>query len=263
MINNSANTSQAITRKPVVLMTMGAQERNGHDYQVMTNKYIKPLVEIADCVPLLVPTCFGTEDLLQYLAIADGVYLTGAGTNIDPSHYGQENLTPEKTQDIGRDQFDLPLIRLTLEMGLPFFGVCRGMQELNIALGGSIHQKLYTLPGMNDHRENSAAEVEDQYAPAHRVRLVSGTWYAALMKQDSIPVNSLHGQGLDRLGNGVQPLAHSEDGLVEAVHLPEQPQFTLGVQWHPEWKAASNPHSTLMFRAFGDACRRRALQGRN
>ena len=124
---NSAKTSTA-KRKPVVLMSMGAQERKGHDYQVMTHKYITPLVEIAGCVPVLVPTCCGTDDLEQYLDMADGVYLTGAGSNIDPTLYGQENLTPEKGQDRDRDLFDLPLIKAAIARGLPVFGICRGMR---------------------------------------------------------------------------------------------------------------------------------------
>lgn len=149
-------------RKPVVLMSMGAQERKGHDYQVMTHKYIQPLVEFSGCVPVLVPTCCGIEDLEQYLDMADGVYLTGAGSNIDPALYGQENETPNKGQDRDRDLFDLPLIRAAIARGLPIFGICRGMQEINVALGGDIYQKVYAEPGFNDHRENPDDPVEVQ-----------------------------------------------------------------------------------------------------
>jgi putative glutamine amidotransferase len=239
-------------------MSMGAQERKGHDYQVMTKKYLSPLVEFSQCVPLLAPTCFGTDDLMQYLSMVDGVYLTGAGTNIDPGLYGQPNLTPEKDMDAQRDLFDLPLIHAALELGLPFFGVCRGMQELNIALGGDLHQKVYATPGLNDHREDGRQEVAQQYADVHSVRLVPQTWFAELMEQPEIAVNSLHGQGINTLGKGLQPLAHAQDGLIEAVHLPELSQFTLGVQWHPEWQAAQNRYSVRMFQAFGQACRRYA-----
>lgn len=248
------------TRKPVVLMSMGAQERGGHEYQVMTKKYMRPLVEHAACVPVLAPTCFGIDDIRLYLSMVDGIYLTGAGSNIDPSLYGQENLTPEKTQDQDRDRFDLPLIHAALEMGLPLFGICRGMQELNVALGGDMHQKLYVIPGMNEHREDYNASVAQQYADVHKVRMVPGTWFAKLMQQDEIAVNSLHGQGIKTLGQGLQALAHAEDGLIEAVHLPAREQFTLGVQWHPEWQAAQNPYSIRMFAAFGDACRQRVAQ---
>ena len=260
--NNTGNTPNS-ARKPVVLMSMGAQERKGHDYQVMTKKYMTPLVELAGCVPLLAPTCFGTDDLEQYLSLVDGVYLTGAGSNIDPAHYGQENLTPDKAQDQDRDNFDLPLIRAALAMGLPLFGICRGMQELNVALGGDMHQKLYAVDGINDHREDTSTPVAEQYADIHPVRLVPNSWLAELMGQEEIPVNSLHGQGIKTLGKGLQPLAHAEDGLIEAIHLPAAPQFTLGVQWHPEWQAAQNPHSVRMFQAFGEACRARAAQAKN
>lgn len=247
-------------RKPVVLMSMGTLQRKGHDYQVMTKKYLAPLVEFSGCLPLLAPTCLGPASLQQYLSMVDGVYLTGAGTNIDPRLYGQENLAPEKDLDPDRDRFDLPLIHAALGMGLPFFGVCRGMQELNVALGGDLHQKVYAIPGFNDHRENSSAELAQQYADSHAARLVPNTWFAALMGQPEIAVNSLHGQGIKTLGRGLAPLAHAQDGLIEAVHLPELSQFTLGVQWHPEWQAELNPFSVRIYQAFGEACRHYAAQ---
>lgn len=254
--NSAKNTSAK--RKPVVLMSMGAQERKGHDYQVMTHKYIKPLVEIAGCVPVLVPTCCGIEDLEQYLDMADGVYLTGAGSNIDPTLYGQENLTPEKSQDRDRDLFDLPLIKAAIARGLPLFGICRGMQEINVALGGDMYQKLYAEPGFNDHRENGDDPVEVQYAEAHKVRLQANSWLARLMQSEEIGVNSLHGQGVKTLGKGLEPLARAEDGLIEAFHAPSLSPFLFAVQWHPEWQAAQNPDSVKIFQAFGEACRQRA-----
>ncbi|MGL4249226.1 MAG: gamma-glutamyl-gamma-aminobutyrate hydrolase family protein [Aeromonas sp.] len=244
-------------RKPVVLMTMGAQPRNGHAYQVMTHKYITPLAEISGCVPLLVPTCGGTVDLEQYLDLADGVYLSGAGSNIDPALYGQENLTPEKQQDRDRDLFDLQLIKGALTRGLPILGICRGMQEINVALGGDIHQKVYSEPGYDDHREDADDPVDDQYGPSHPITLQPGSWFAKLMGAEQIAVNSLHGQGINRLASGLEPLAHAEDGLIEAIHAPSLSPFLLAVQWHPEWKASENPHSIKIFQAFGDACRRR------
>ncbi|MFM5620175.1 gamma-glutamyl-gamma-aminobutyrate hydrolase family protein [Aeromonas veronii] len=252
------NPQPPATRKPVVLMTMGAQPRNGHAYQVMTHKYIMPLVEISGCVPLLVPTCCGTADLEQYLDLADGIYLSGAGSNIDPALYGQENLTPEKQQDRDRDLFDLPLIKGALARGLPILGICRGMQEINVALGGDIHQKVYNEPGYDDHREDADDPVDEQYGPSHQIKLLPGSWFAELMGEEQIPVNSLHGQGINRLGNGLEPLAHAEDGLIEALHAPALSSFLLAVQWHPEWKANENPHSIKIFQAFGDACRQRS-----
>lgn len=237
-------------------MTMGVQERKGHLYQVMTHKYITPLVDIADCVPVLVPTCCGTEDLERYLDMADGVYLTGAGSNIDPSLYGQENLTPEKTQDPDRDNFDIPLIRAALDRGMPIFAICRGMQEINVALGGNIHQKLYTVPGVMDHRENPEDPVDKQYADSHGVALQAQSWLAEAVGRQDIQVNSLHGQGIDRLAEGLEVLGRAPDGTIEAFHAPAISPFMVGVQWHPEWQAMKNPVSIKLFEAFGEACRR-------
>ena len=239
---------------PVVLMPMGAQERQGHDYQVMTIKYIRPLVEHAHCVPLLAPTCFGIDLVDAYLDMVDGVYLTGASTNLNPALYGEINRTPHKAQDPDRDRFDIAVVQRALRRGLPLLGICRGLQELNVALGGNLHQQLYTMPGMLEHRENTEAPVADQYGPSHKVRLVPGTWLADLLQVDELSVNSLHGQGLRRLGQGLEPLAHAPDGMVEAAHVPDVEQFTLAVQWHPEWQASSNQASVRIFEAFGHAC---------
>lgn len=243
--------------KPVILMSMGQQDRNGHPYQVMTHKYMQPVVEISDCIPLLVPTCFGAEDIEQYLDMADGVYLSGAASNIDPTLYGQENLTPEKKQDLARDLVDLALIKGAVARGLPLLGICRGMQEMNIAFGGDLYQKVYAEEHLDDHREDPDTPPEVQYGESHSITMVKGTWLHKLLG-DTISVNSLHGQGVNNLGEGIEPLAHAEDGLVEAIHVPALPQFTLGVQWHPEWKAMENPDSIKIFKAFGEACRRRA-----
>ncbi|MGV8918038.1 MAG: gamma-glutamyl-gamma-aminobutyrate hydrolase family protein [Pseudomonas sp.] len=257
--SNIGNKNQKL-RKPVVLMSMGAQERKGHDYQVMTHKYIVPLVELAGCVPVLAPSCCGPDDIEQYLDMVDGVYLTGAGSNIDPALYGQENQTPGKAQDQDRDLFDLPLIHAAIARGIPIFGICRGMQEINVALGGDMYQKLYAEPGFNDHRENSADPVAVQYAAVHGVRLAADSWLRKLMQTDVIRVNSLHGQGLKTLGKGLEPLAHAEDGLVEAVHAPSLSPFLVAVQWHPEWQAAQNPDSVKIFQAFGEACRQQVMK---
>ncbi|WP_438279855.1 gamma-glutamyl-gamma-aminobutyrate hydrolase family protein [Pseudomonas alabamensis] len=258
MSNSNIGEKTQPLRKPVVLMTMGTQERKGHDYQVMTHKYITPLVDFAGCVPVLVPTCCGTDDLEAYLDMADGVYLTGAGSNIDPALYGQENETPGKTQDKQRDLFDIPLVQLAIARGLPIFGVCRGMQEINVALGGDIYQKVYAEPGFNDHRENPDDPVDVQYQAVHDVTVEAGSWLQATLGRDTIRVNSLHGQGLRTLGDGLQAIAWAPDGLVEAVHGPAISPFLFAVQWHPEWKAASNPDSIRLFQAFGEACRAQA-----
>lgn len=260
MSSSTHSRDRTTPRKPVVLMSMGTSVRKGHAYQVMTHKYITPLVELAGCVPLLVPTCCGVQDLAQYLDMADGVYLTGAGSNIDPALYGQDNLTPGKAQDPERDLFDMPLIHAAIARGLPIFGICRGMQEINVALGGDIYQKVYAEPGFHDHRENPEASVEEQYAPAHGVQIVADSWLHQVLGSERIEVNSLHGQGLKTLGGGLEAIAHADDGLVEAIHGPALSPFLLAVQWHPEWQASRNADSVKLFAAFGQACRERVAR---
>lgn len=240
--------------KPSVLMPMGSQARAGHDYQVMTHKYIMPLVEQGECVPLLVPSCCGLVDVDHYLDLADGLYLTGAGSNIEPSLYGQVNLTPEKPQDPARDEVDIALIRGALARHMPIFAICRGMQELNVALGGDLYQKVYAEEVFADHREDPEAPIATQYGESHQISLIPGSWLHTLLGAERIGVNSLHGQGIRTLGEGVVPLAHADDGLIEAITLSGAEAFILGVQWHPEWQAADNPHSVRLFSAFGKAC---------
>jgi putative glutamine amidotransferase len=233
-------------------MTMGVQERKGHLYQVMTHKYITPLVDIAGCVPVLVPTCCGIEDLGTYLDMADGVYLTGAGSNIDPALYNQENLTPEKAQDRDRDLFDIALVRAALDRGLPVFAICRGMQEINVALGGDIHQKLYAVPGVQDHRENPDDPVALQYADSHGVTLNAESWLADVVGSEHIRVNSLHGQGIDRLAEGLEVLGR-------APMAPSKP-FTRQAFPRLWWACNGTPNGRPARTRFQSSCSRHLEQ---
>ncbi|TDR30816.1 gamma-glutamyl-gamma-aminobutyrate hydrolase family protein [Hydromonas duriensis] len=256
MINNNTETTVQTTRKPIVLVPTGAKEYGGHWYQLMGKKYLDPLVHIADCAPVMLPTAYGEDRIEQYLDMADAIFLSGASTNIDPTLYGQEWLTQDQAQDKGRDNFNIALIRAGLKRGLPFLGICRGFQELNVAFGGDLYQKVHETPGMQDHREkDSEAPLTEQYGPNHSIKLVPDTWLQKILGVNDMMVNSLHGQGVKTLGRGIVALAHAEDGLVEAAYCPEFSQFTLGVQWHPEWLATENPLSVKLFKAFGQAAR--------
>ena len=244
------------SKKPVVLITMGDRDLYGLKYQVLGQKYSDPIVRFSECIPLLIPTCYGTDDVDRYLDMADGVYLSGASTNIDPSLYGEDWLTPDVTQDPLRDRFNAALIPKAMERGLPFLGICRGHQELNIARGGSLHQKVYEVEGKIDHREkDSEAPLDEMYGPHHPVQLVPDTWFAKGLGQTEFMVNSLHGQGIKKLGAGLTPLAHAPDGLVEAMYCSDVDHFTLSMQWHPEWKTHDNPLWIKIFQMYGDACR--------
>jgi putative glutamine amidotransferase len=255
MASNSIQKNQG-GRKPFVLMSMGAQDRSDIEYQVMATKYMSALVQFGRCHPILIPTCFdySSKEMDNLLDLVDGVYLSGASTNMNPSLYGQENLTPEKRQDRTRDIFDVAIVRQALERGLPVLGVCRGMQEINVAYGGTLHQKAYALDCFDDHREDADAHPDLMYGEAHEINLVPGTWFHDLFNEDSFRVNSLHGQALDKLGEGLSVLAYAPDGLIEAIYAKQYPQFSLAVQWHPEWKTHESPHSIKIFKAFGDAC---------
>mgnify|MGYP003600182507 FL=1 len=246
-------------RKPVVLMTSGAKVYGGVEYQQLGKKYIDPVVRFSGCIPLIYPTAYGVDDVEQYLSMADGIFVSGASSNIDPLLYGQYLETPELPQDRDRDDVDVEIIRMALAKGVPILGVCRGFQEMNVAFGGDLHQVLHETPGFMDHREpkgpnGEELDLDTQYGPNHSVKLVADTWFSELLEKDEFMVNSLHGQGIKTLAPELKALAHAPDGLVEAVTFSDAPQFTLGVQWHPEWKTWQNPLSIKIFAAFGAAC---------
>jgi putative glutamine amidotransferase len=143
---------------------------------------------------------------------------------------------------------------------VPLLAVCRGHQELNVALGGTLHQNMADVPGYHDHLENKQDPLDKQYGPSHPVSLVDGGLLRQLAGSDSVMVNSLHAQGVDRLAGGVMVEAVADDGLVEAYRLDTAPGFNLSVQWHPEWRITENQFSMAIFKAFGNACRARAKQ---
>uniref|UniRef100_UPI0028C3787D gamma-glutamyl-gamma-aminobutyrate hydrolase family protein n=2 Tax=Pseudoxanthomonas TaxID=83618 RepID=UPI0028C3787D len=187
----------------------------------------------------------------------DGLLLTGAVSNIEPHHYSDESSYEGNLLDPRRDATNLPLIPLAIEMGVPVLAICRGFQEVNVAFGGSLYQKVHEQPGFMDHRENKDDPLDVQYGPAHDVALVPGGLLATLVGDTQVTVNSLHGQGVRRLGEGLVVEAQAPDGLIEAFRH-DGPAFMLAVQWHPEWKVTENPFYLAIFRAFGDACRARA-----
>jgi putative glutamine amidotransferase len=188
----------------------------------------------------------------------DGVMLTGSPSDIEPHHYGGASDDPDALRDPHRDALTLPIAHHALETGVPLFAICRGFQELNVVLGGTLHQKVRDVPGYHDHKENPDDPIDVQYGPSHPVRLVEGGLLARLAGVEDVMVNSLHGQGVKKLANGVTVEAVADDGLIEAFTVDGASAFALAVQWHPEWKATSNEFSTAIFEAFGDACRERA-----
>jgi putative glutamine amidotransferase len=176
---------------------------------------------------------------------------------VHPSHFGQNVLNPDLPLDPARDALTLKLIRATVNAGVPLLAICRGFQELNVAFGGSLHQAVQAVAEMSDHREVKDLPLETQYAVSHSVQLNVGGQLAKIIGRQQIMVNSLHGQGIDRLGAGLVVEAHAPDGLIEAVRVEAAQTFALGVQWHPEWKVMENPQYLAIFKAFGEACQAR------
>jgi putative glutamine amidotransferase len=223
-------------------------------------KYLAALLQAADVLPLMTPVLPDNVDIDELLAQFDGIFLTGSYSNVEPHHYGGEPSEEGTLHDPHRDAVTLPLARRALETGVPLLAVCRGFQELNVALGGTLHQKVQDVPGYNNHLENKADPLDVQYGPSHQVHLPENGLLRALIGSDTAMVNSLHEQGIARLAQGVTVEALAEDGLVEAFRVDDAPGFALAVQWHPEWKATENEFSSAIFKAFGDACREYADQ---
>jgi putative glutamine amidotransferase len=207
-------------------------------------------------MPLILPALGARTDMEAVLATADGIMLTGSASNIQAILYGQEVLDPELPQDPARDATTLPLVRAAVKRGIPLLAICRGFQEMNVALGGTLHQAVQVVAGMLDHRDKPGDPPETQYGPAHRVQVTPGGKLAQMLGSErEIMVNSLHSQGVDSLASGLVVEATAEDGLVEAYTVATAPGFTLAVQWHPEWRLSTNQDSMSMFKAFGQACR--------
>jgi putative glutamine amidotransferase len=223
-------------------------------------KYIAAVRDGADGLPFLIPALGDSLDTDTILSRVDGLLLTGSPSNVEPHHYDGEPSRPGTLHDPHRDETTLKLIRHALKLGVPVFAICRGYQELNVVLGGSLHQHVEEQPGYHNHRENPDDPLDVQYGPSHEVHLVEGGMLYKLAGSDTVTVNSLHSQGVARLADGVTVEAVADDGLIEAFVVDGAPGFTLAVQWHPEWRVTEDPFSMAMFQSFGDACRAYASQ---
>ncbi len=238
---------------PVVLVPACNRVLGHHPFHIAGQKYVDA-VRLAGGLPLVVPNASDAE-LATLLALADGVLLTGSPSNVHPQHFDEGVHDPALPLDTARDAWTLPFIPQVLARGIPLLAICRGLQETNVALGGTLHQAIHRVPGFADHRADDDAPVDVQYGPAHEVVVEPGGRLEALLPMRRFAVNSLHGQGVNRLAPGLRVEACAPDGVVEAFSTTDTPGFALAVQWHPEWQAASNPVSTALLRAFGDACR--------
>lgn len=244
--------------RPVIGVPADRRVHGGHPFHQVGEKYIRAVTDCVQGIPLAIPVLAEHLDIDELLQLFDGFLFTGSPSDIEPHHYSGAPSAPGTLHDADRDELTLPLARRALEKGVPVFAICRGFQELNVALGGSLHQKVADVPGFHSHKENPDDPLEKQYGPSHNVVLAEDGLLRTLIRDATVAVNSLHGQGVAQLADGLLVEATADDGLVEAFRVDDAPGFNLAVQWHPEWRAVENEFSVAMFRAFGEACRVRA-----
>ena len=242
-------------RRPIVLVPACTSEFDAHRYHTVQSKYVDAVVQGAGCAPLILPALGDALAFDTMLKACDGILLTGSASNVHPSHFNEDVFDPALPQDPARDATTLPLIRAAIRRAIPILAICRGFQEMNVALGGSLHQALHQVAGHMDHRERPGLPLDQQYGPAHTVAPTPGGLLARILGPGEITVNSLHGQGVNVLAPGLAIEGRAGDGVVEAFSVAGAPGFVLALQWHPEWRLAENPDSLKLFGAFGHACR--------
>jgi putative glutamine amidotransferase len=229
--------------------------KGDHPFHMVGEKYIDAVRLGSGALPFLVPALQPPLDPEDILKNVQGVLLTGSQSNVAPSLYGGAPPREGVLQDAHRDGITLPLLRAVIDKGVPLLAICRGFQELNVALGGTLHQHVHEIPGRGDHREDEDAPLDVQYGPSHEVHATKGGLVARITGQEVFRVNSLHHQGIDQLAPGLVTEAAAPDGQIEAVSVANAKGFALGVQWHPEWRWSENPVSRAIFAAFGEALR--------
>lgn len=231
-----------------------------YSYQMAGDEYARAVADGAGALPLLIPSLPAPLSIEDILGAVDGILFTGSPSNVAPHFYDGPELPPGQKdhRDDARDALSLPLIRASIDAGMPALYICRGFQELNVALGGTLHPRLHEVPGFMDHRSDHRLSEDAQYEPRHPVTLTKGGRLEAIaagLDGEFLNVNSLHGQGVARLAEKLQIEATAPDGVIEAVSLKDPRSFLLGVQWHPEWREAERPFSRAILQAFGDAVR--------
>jgi len=242
---------------PVVLVAADAKEVDGYRWHAVVETYLNALLKGAGAVPLILPSLAGINDLDAVLDRLDGVLLPGSRSNVHPARYGEAESDKAKPHDPARDAATLPLIAATLRRGMPLFAICRGMQELNVAHGGTLVPEVQEVEGRHDHRAPVHDDHDVRFAIRQDVEVAPGGLLAAVLGGGTVRVNSLHRQAIGRLGRGLTVEATAPDGTVEAVSVTDAANFALGVQWHPEYWVASDEPSRKLFAAFGEAIRGR------
>jgi putative glutamine amidotransferase len=249
-------------RKPLIGIPADRRLLGHHYFHCVGEKYVEAAAMGADAHAVLIPSSGEALNLDELLTYFDGILLTGSPSNVEPHHYQGAPSKPGTLHDPYRDATTLPLIPRAVRAGMPILAICRGFQEMNVAYGGTLWQRIHDVEGFRDHREDPEAPLDQQYGPAHEVELTPGGMLEQFAGSRRITVNSLHSQGVQTLGRDLEVEARSPDGVIEAFRVRNAPSFALAVQWHPEWKFATNPFSRALFAAFGAAVREHASRHR-
>ncbi len=240
---------------PVVLVSTDVKPIDGFDWHAAISGYLEAVTGGSGAIPLLLPSLGPAIDLDAVLDRVDGVLLTGSRSNVNPELYGGIAREKDGPYDSRRDATTLPLIRRTIARDMPLFAICRGLQEVNVALGGTLVSEVQEIEGRRDHRAPVADDQDTRFALAHHVDVVPGGRLAAILGDAKIEVNSLHRQAIGRLAPGLAVEARADDGTIEAVSIEAVSTFALATQWHPEYWVGSDAASSRLFAAFGDALR--------
>ncbi|MGJ5153044.1 MULTISPECIES: gamma-glutamyl-gamma-aminobutyrate hydrolase family protein [unclassified Bradyrhizobium] len=253
-------------KRPVVgVIGNSHRVENRFTVQMVGERNLSAVAEVAGALPLMFAGVPEITDIAALLDVVDGVVLTGARANVHPTRFNTEPSLKHEPYDVHRDEVALRLSEACVSRGIPLFGICRGLQEMNVAFGGSLHPEIREIPGRMNHRmprlENGEIHPDPNvvFADRHEVRLTPGGAFASILGCDSIKVNSLHGQGILEPGDRVVIEGIAEDGTIEAIRIADAPSFALGVQWHAEYDPQKNPINRKLFEAFGEAVRKRQL----
>ncbi|MBO6508384.1 MAG: gamma-glutamyl-gamma-aminobutyrate hydrolase family protein [Roseibium sp.] len=241
--------------KPLVMVTADVKSIDGFNWHAVISSYLQAVLKGSDAIPMILPSLGADLDLDAALDEVDGVLATGSRSNVNPQLYGQVPTEENGPYDPDRDATTLPLLKRAVERGIPVFAICRGMQELNVALGGTLLTEIQALAGRNDHRAPTSEKQDERFRIAHPVEISAGGSLEAALGSEPFEVNSLHRQAVGDLGNGLVIEAQAEDGTIEAISVKDSPGFVLATQWHPEWWVMTDGPSKKLFAAFGQAIR--------
>jgi putative glutamine amidotransferase len=249
-----------MTAMPLVGLPADTYENHGLLFHSLGDKYVRAVSDVARCLPVMIPSIGPALDLEALLDRLDGVLVTGAISNVHPPHYGEEPSTDHEPYDHARDATTLALIKSVIQRGMPLFCICRGFQELNVVLGGTLETELQRGEGRLDHRAPKSTDLDIRYGPVHPIAIRPGGVLERILGKRETMINSIHRQGIRRLAPSLDVEATAPDGVIEAVSVRNARGFAFGTQWHPEYKAAQNPDSVRLFEAFGDAVRAYAAE---